>query len=78
MSKTQIIAELPRLSRKDRAEIRAKLVELDGDIWADDVEALSQAEKKLLNARLAAYQKNPHGGSSWAELRARVRKRLKK
>jgi putative addiction module component len=78
MSKAEILAELPKLTRGDRAEIRRKLVELDGDRWLDDDEPLTEAEKALLDARLAAYEKDPEAGSSWEEVEARIRTRLEK
>jgi len=77
MSKAEILAELPKLTHGDRAEIRRKLAELDGDGWLDD-EPLTEGEKALLEARLAAYEKDPEAGSSWEEVEARIRTRLKK
>ena len=78
MSKAEILAELPKLTRRDRAEIRRKLTELDGDEWLDTDDPLTVAEKALLEARLAAYEKDPDAGSSWEEVEARIRARLKK
>jgi putative addiction module component (TIGR02574 family) len=78
MSKAEILAELPKLTPRDRAEIRRKLTELDGDEWLDTDEPLTQAEKALLESRLAAYEKDPDAGSSWEEVEARIRARLKK
>ena len=39
MSKSEILAELPRLSAKERQEIRLRLAELDGDGWDDGDDA---------------------------------------
>lgn len=78
MSKAEILAELPKLTPQDRAEIRRKLTELDGDRWLDTDDPLTDAEKDLLDARLAAYEKDPDAGSSWDEVEARIRARLKK
>lgn len=36
MSKTEILDELPKLTKEERFEIRLKLAELDGDSWLDD------------------------------------------
>ena len=77
MSKSEILAELPKLAPGEREEIRAKLAELDGDGWLDAGDPLTNAEKALLNARLAAYEKDPDAGSSWEEVEARIRARLK-
>jgi putative addiction module component (TIGR02574 family) len=38
---------------------------------------LTDAEKVLLDARLAAYEKDPEVGSSWAEVEARIKAGLK-
>lgn len=78
MSKAEILAELPKLAPGDRAEIRRKLAELDGDEWLDAEDPLTDAEKALLDARLAAYEKDPDAGSSWEEVEARIRARLRK
>jgi putative addiction module component (TIGR02574 family) len=47
-----------------------------GDEWLDDTD-LSDEDKVLLEARLAAYEKNPDAGSSWEKVETRIRARLK-
>ncbi len=76
MSKVEILEELPKLTTEERKEILLKLAELDGDLWLDAEEPLTDAEKAILEARLAAYEKDPDGGSSWIEVEARIRSRL--
>lgn len=76
MSKLEILEELPKLTSKDRHEIRLRLAELDGDLWLDDDDPLTDDEKALLETRLAAYEKDPDAGSSWAEVEGRIRARL--
>ena len=76
MSKTEILAELPKLTKQERQEIRLKLTELDGEEWLDQTEPLTSDEKALLDARLAAYAKDPDAGSSWEEVENRIRARL--
>jgi len=76
MSKTEILEELPKLTPEDRYEIRLRLAELDGAGWLDDDDPLTNDEKSLLAARLAAYEKDPDAGSSGAEVEGRVRARL--
>ena len=41
MSKTEILEELPKLTKMERQEIRLRLAELDGDDWLDDEEPLN-------------------------------------
>ena len=77
MSKADILAELPKLTPAERQEVRLKLARLDGDEWLDAEDPLTDAEKALLDARLAAYEKDPDAGSSWEEVEARIRARLK-
>ena len=76
MSKTEILEELPKLTKTERQEIRLRLAELDSDDWLDDEEPLTIHEKALLETRLAAYAKNPDAGSTWEEVEARIRARL--
>ena len=77
MSKAEILAELPKLSPKDRQEIRLSLAKLDGESWIDVDEPLTDAEKALLDARLDAYAHDPDAGSSWEEVEERIRTRVK-
>lgn len=77
MSKTEILSELPKLTPAERQEIRLHLARLDGEQWLDGDDPLTDAEKALLDARLAAYEIDPEAGSSWAEVEARIKTRLK-
>jgi hypothetical protein len=76
MSKTEILEELPKLTKTERQEIRLRLAELDSDDWLDDEEALTIHEKALLEARLAAYTENRDCGSTWEEVEGRICARL--
>ena len=76
MSKTEILEELPKLTKTERQEIRLRLAEFDGENWLDDDEPLTVDEKALLDTRLAAYATDPDAGSSWEELESRIRARL--
>jgi|KBSMisStaDraftv2_1062788.scaffolds.fasta_scaffold1822958_1 hypothetical protein len=75
MSKTEILEELPNLTKQERDEIRLKLTEIDGEFWLDS-EELTTDEKALLDSRLAAYLKDSEAGSSWKEIEDRIRARL--
>ena len=70
MSKTEILEELPKLTKTERQEICLRLAELDSEDWLDDEEPLTVHERALLDARLAAYAKDPDAGSTWEEVRA--------
>jgi hypothetical protein len=77
MSKVEILAELPRLSVEDRAEIQARLEDLAGGGWVEGGE-LTAAEKTLLAGRLAAYEQNPDAGSSWGDVEVRLQTKLRR
>lgn len=76
MSKAELLSQLDKFTPEERAEIRAKLDELDGDRWLDNDE-LTPEQKRLLEARLEACEKNPEAGSSWEEVQARIHARLR-
>jgi hypothetical protein len=76
MSKTEILEELPKLTKTERQEIRLRLAEIDSEDWFDDEDQLRDHEKALLDARLAAYAKDPDAGSTWGEVEGRIRARL--
>lgn len=72
MSKTEILAELPKLTPDERFEIRVKLAELDGDRWIDDDDPLTDEQKALLDARLADMEQNPNASIPWEEAKKRI------
>ena len=59
MSKTEILEELPKLTKEDRFEIRLMLAELDGDNWLDDDAPLTDEQKALLEVRLRDLKLHP-------------------
>jgi putative addiction module component (TIGR02574 family) len=76
MSKTEILEELPKLTKTEREEIRLRLAELDSDDWHDDEDPLTVHDKALLEARLTAYANDPDAGTTWEEVEGRLRARL--
>jgi putative addiction module component (TIGR02574 family) len=48
----------------------------DSEDWLDDEEPLTVREKALLEARLAAYAKDPDAGDTWEEVEGRIRATL--
>ncbi len=75
MSKAEILAELPRLNREERREVVKKVHEIDGDDWLDEGE-LTEAEKGLIEGRLAEHERNPGAAIPWSEFEVRLNKRL--
>lgn len=77
MNKTEILDELPKLTKMERQEIRLRLAELDSDDWLDDEQSLTVHEKALLEARLATYANDPDAGSKWEEVECRIQARIR-
>jgi len=77
VSKADILAELPKLSPEDRAEIQIKLDELAGGGWLDAGE-LTDEEKRLIESRLDQCDRNPSAFVPWAEAKCRIQANLKK
>lgn len=72
MSKAEILKELPKLTREERFEIRAKLAEMDGHGWLDEDDPLTDEEKRLIDARLAEHAANPESAISYEKFRTRL------
>ena len=71
---TRIIEEVLKLSVPERI----LMVEA---IWdsieeKDELLEINEATKSLLDDRLLAHQNNPQEGSSWTEVKARIKKQL--
>ena len=58
--------------------IISKLAELDGDSWLDAEDPLTDAEKALLDARLADIEKHPEKSVPWQEAKRRLQARFGK
>jgi hypothetical protein len=69
MSTTEILAELPRLSVGERAEIMDRLWRLE------EAAGPTKREKTVLNEAQASYDANPSDGTPWREVEARLRRR---
>jgi hypothetical protein len=72
MSKTEILAELPKLDVADRREIFDRVCEMEErDLLTGGA---TDEEKALLDLELEEYRRNPEAGSTWNEVEARIRK----
>lgn len=78
MSKTEILDELPKLTKEERFEIRLKLAELDGDNWLDNDDPLTDEQKALLETRLKDMELYPETLIPWTEAMRRVQERFMK
>ena len=78
MSKSEILAELPKLKPEELAEIQSRIEELatyGPDGWRTDCD-LTDADKRLLEARLDDADKHPERAIPWAEAEARLKARF--
>lgn len=67
MTKTKILSELLELTKIERQEIHSRSTELESKHPPDDDDPVTVHEEQLLEARLAAYAKDPDAGSTWKE-----------
>jgi hypothetical protein len=74
MSKTEILAELPKLKAEERRQIYERLCELQEQDLLDGV-GPSEEEKKLLDAALAEYEKDGERGRPWRKVLGNLRAR---
>jgi transcription elongation GreA/GreB family factor len=78
MSKAEILTELPKLTQAELAEIQSRIEELatyGPDGWRADSD-LTEAEKRLLEARLDDLDQHPEKSIPWAEAEARLKARF--
>lgn len=78
MSKTEILAELSKLTPAERFEIRVRIAELDGDRWLDDDDPLTEEQKALLDARIADMDAHPEQSIPWEEVKKDLETRMAK
>jgi putative addiction module component (TIGR02574 family) len=76
MKTSEILDELPRLTKQAREEIRLKLAELDGDGWADSDDTLTDAEKALIEARVEAHEQDPSSSIPWEQFQEGLKRRM--
>lgn len=73
MSKSEILAELPKLGLEERREIFERICEIEERDMLEGRAPLPE-EKKMLDRELEEYRRNPEAGSTWKEVEARIRK----
>jgi hypothetical protein len=74
MSKSEILAELPKLKAEERRQIYQRLCELQEQDVLNGA-GPSDEEKKLLDAALAEYEKDHDKGRPWREVLGDLRAR---
>jgi putative addiction module component (TIGR02574 family) len=76
MSKAEILEALPGLTPEERNEILLKITELDAGLWFDHDDPLTDEEKALIEARIAAHERNPETAIPWEDVKARLTRRI--
>ena len=76
MSKAEILEALPGLTAEERNEILLKITELDPDLWFDQDDPLTDEDKALIEARIAAHEQNPETAIPWEDFKARLTRRI--
>ena len=73
MSKAEILLELPKLQLEERREIFERICDIEERDLLNGGQPTAE-EKALLDRELEEYRSNPQAGSTWAEVKARLRK----
>lgn len=63
------------INKADERQINLMYAMVQADLKEDDYD-LSEAHKKILEDRLTAHQANPSAGSSWEDVKNRIRNKL--
>ncbi|MEM6362039.1 MAG: addiction module protein [Bacteroidota bacterium] len=63
------------INKADERFINLMYAMVQADMKEDDYK-LSAAHKKILDERIAAHEANPSSGSSWEEVKTRIRSQL--
>ena len=71
---TQIIEEILKLSVTERILMVEAIWDSIED--KDEILGLDDKTKQLLDERLEAHRNNPNEGSTWANVKARIKKQL--
>jgi len=72
MSKTEILAELPKLKAEERTQVLQRLCELQDDDLLHGV-GPSAAEKKILDQALAEFERDGDPGLPWRQVLRDIR-----
>jgi putative addiction module component (TIGR02574 family) len=79
MSIAEILEELPRLKPEERHEVLERIYQIEKiseDEWLDADDPLTEAEKVLIDSRIAAHERNPEAAIPWEQFDARLKRRL--
>ena len=72
MSFAQVLEELPALSNEQRQQILDRIIELDRSGWLDVDDPLTEADKQVIELRIAAHEADQSSAISLEELENRL------
>jgi hypothetical protein len=72
MSKTEILAELPRLKADERRQVFERLCELEEQDLLHGI-GPTEEEKRLLDEALAEFERDVNPGTPWRDVLRRLR-----
>ena len=73
MSKTEILEQLPKLDSVELREIRDRIWQIEEEELLSGRAKPSEEEKQVLDRELEGYSRDPDAGSSWEEVRSRLK-----
>ena len=74
MSKAEILEQLPTLNHAELQEIRDRIWQLEEEELLKGRAQPSDEEKALLDAEFDDFARDPTSGSSWEEVKSRLKK----
>ena len=74
MSKAEILEQLPKLNPIELREIRDRIWQLEEEELLSGRARPSDEEKALLDSEFEDFERDPASGSSWNEVKSRLKK----
>ena len=74
MSKAEILQQLPKLNSVELQEIRDRIWQLEEEELLNGRAQPSDPEKALLDAEFEDFALDPTSGSSWEEVKSRLKR----
>ena len=74
VSKAEILEQLPKLNSMELREIRARIWQLEEEELLSGRAEPGNEEKALLDREFEDFERDPTSGSSWEEVKSRLKK----
>ena len=73
MSKAEILEQLPKLNSVDLREICDRIWQIEEEQLLSSRVNPTDEEKALLDSELEDYSRNPEAGSTWQDVKSRLK-----